>query len=146
VLDDGRLTSGQNETVDARHAIFMATSNTAVAEILDHTAHGGALDEQFLKERIMPALAKTFRLEFINRFDSIVLFQPLSIPGLVEIAQLEIKKLEDRLAKHQVHFELEPNVLERHIAALADPRFGARPVKRFIEETCESLLAESLLS
>ncbi|RJQ34427.1 ATP-dependent Clp protease ATP-binding subunit [Candidatus Parcubacteria bacterium] len=146
VLDDGRLTSGQNETVDARNAIVMATSNTAVTEILEVSSHGMQADEAFVKETIMPILAKTFRLEFINRFDSILIFQPLGTESLVRIAQLEIKKIERRLEKHRVQFDLEPSVIEREIRTLADPRFGARPVKRFVEETCETLLMESLLS
>ncbi|MDP3645630.1 MAG: AAA family ATPase [bacterium] len=144
VLDDGRLTSGQNETVDARNTIIMATSNAAVQEILD--AYAEETDEEtFMREKVLPTLMKTFRLEFLNRFDSILLFKPLSVPSLMEIAQLEIQKIEKRLTKHRVHFEIEPAAIEERIAHMADPRFGARPVKRFIEETCETLLARSLL-
>ncbi len=147
VLDDGRLTSGANETVDARNTIVMATSNAAVAEILDAHAHGKDVNsESFMREVALPILAKTFRLEFLNRFDAILVFKPLTIQGLVDVAHLEIKRVETRLTKHNVRFTVEPNVLEDRIRRIADPRFGARPVKRFIEETCETLLAESLLS
>ncbi len=147
VLDDGRLTSGQNETVDARNAIVMATSNAAVPEILEaFTDGGGEITDVFMQEHVMPALARTFRLEFINRFDAILVFKPLSVSGLLEIAQLEIKKIEKRLEKHGVQFELEPAEIESRILALSDPRFGARPVKRYIEETCETLLADTLLA
>ncbi|MDD4988922.1 MAG: AAA family ATPase [Candidatus Pacebacteria bacterium] len=147
VLDDGRLTSGQNETVDARHSIIMATSNVAVDEILKGFEKGIDIgSEAFLKEKIIPALSKIFRLEFLNRFDSILIFNPLSLKGLVEVAQLEIKKIEKRLSKHKVQFNIDPTLLEARIKTLVDPRFGARPVKRFIEETCESLLARSLLN
>ena len=146
VLDDGRLTSGQNETVDARNTIIMATSNAAVAEILQAFENGGnAEDESFVREYVLPILTKTFRLEFINRFDDVLIFNPLSIPSLTRIAALEIKKIEKRLAKHRVQFDIEPTLIEREIAQRADPRFGARPVKRFIEETCETLLVRSLL-
>jgi ATP-dependent Clp protease ATP-binding subunit ClpA len=146
VLDDGRLTSGQNETVDARNAIFMATSNIGVDDILAGYAAGEQVwDEVFIRERIVPALARTFRLEFINRFDSILIFNPLSVPSLIKIAELEVAKIEQRLSKHKVKFSLDPAVIEEKIKSLADPRFGARPVKRFIEEACESLLAQSLL-
>ncbi len=146
VLDDGRLTSGQNETVDARNAIVMATSNAAVPEILAAFASGATTDtDAFIRETVIPILAKTFRLEFINRFDAIVLFKPLSVPGLMQIAQLEMRKVEKRLSKHNVQFQMDPAIFAEKIQALADPRFGARPVKRFIEETCENLLAESLL-
>jgi ATP-dependent Clp protease ATP-binding subunit ClpC len=146
VLDDGRITSGRNETVDARNTIIMATSNTGVAEILQAIADGDDLsDEAVVREKILPVLTKTFRLEFINRFDAVLIFNPLSVPSLVSIAQLEIKKIEKRLYKHRVQFDIEPATMREKIMHMADPRFGARPVKRFIEETCETLLADSLL-
>jgi ATP-dependent Clp protease ATP-binding subunit ClpA len=150
VLDEGRLTSGQNETVDARNAIIMATSNIGVEEILrnyrERTENTESSRNAFIQEKMMPALAKTFRLEFINRFDSILVFNPLTVEGLIQIAQLEIKKIEKRLSKHRVQFDIDIATLEKHIRPIADPRFGARPVKRFIEETCESLLMNSLMS
>lgn len=146
VLDDGRLTSGQNETVDARHGIFMATSNVAAEQIAEAYAAGEDIQSpDFLAERIMPALRETFRLEFINRFDAILVFNPLTVSALLKVAELEIKKIEERLARHNVRFEIDPVILERKVRALADPRFGARPIKRFIEEACESLLVKSLL-
>ncbi|MBI2030417.1 ATP-dependent Clp protease ATP-binding subunit, partial [Candidatus Kaiserbacteria bacterium] len=102
-------------------------------------------DESFVAETVLPILAKTFRLEFINRFDSILVFNPLTVSGLVQVAQLEIQKIEKRLTKHHARFDIEPKTLEDRIRHIADPRFGARPVKRFIEETCETLLMQSLL-
>ncbi|MDE1925087.1 MAG: ATP-dependent Clp protease ATP-binding subunit [Patescibacteria group bacterium] len=147
VLDEGRLTSGQSETVDARNAIIMATSNAAVAEILDAYAKGGSADdESFVRDTVLPVLSKTFRLEFLNRFDAILIFRPLTVPGLLQVAQLEIQKMEKRFATHRVRFSMEPRALEEQILRVADSRFGARPVKRFIEETCETLVAESLLA
>jgi ATP-dependent Clp protease ATP-binding subunit ClpC len=145
ILDDGRLTSGQNETVDARNCIVMATSNAAVEKILDGYARGVG-GEILLRQSIVPELAKTFRLEFLNRFDSIVLYQPLTKAGLMKIATLEMQKIERRFEKHRVRFKMDPVILQSRIEQLADPRFGARPVKRFIEETCETLLAQSLLN
>ena len=144
VLDDGRLTSGQNETVDARHAIIMMTSNIGVADILEGVEEGVDINsDQFIKTKLMPALSESFRLEFLNRFDHILAFNPLTLDALMAIAQLEIKKVEARLAKHEVAFEIDPQVLREKLMAMSDPRFGARPVKRFIEETCESLLVSS---
>ncbi len=144
VLDDGRLTSGQNETVDARNSIIMATSNAAVTEILQ----GGPdiQSESFIREKVLPVLTRSFRLEFLNRFDSILVFNPLTLKGLVDVAHLEIAKAEARFKQHGVRFEIQPHVLEQKIRSLADPRFGARPVKRFVEETCETLLVSSLLN
>jgi ATP-dependent Clp protease ATP-binding subunit ClpC len=147
VLDDGRLTSGQNETVDARHAIIMMTSNIGVPKILESIATGADVHaEEFIQQLILPELTSVFRLEFLNRFDHILIFNPLSLSVLLQVAQLEIKKIEKRLAKHKVQFQIDSAILEERIKQLADPRFGARPVKRFIEETCESLLVKSLLS
>ncbi len=146
VLDDGRLTSGQNETVDARNAIVMATSNIGVGEILQGIQEGADVNSsEFLQNRILPVLSNAFRLEFLNRFDHILVFNPLTLQSLFDVAQLEIGKIEKRLAAHNVEFNIEPELLRQRISQLADPRFGARPVKRFIEETCESLLVQSLL-
>ena len=147
VLDDGRLTSGQNETVDACNSIIMATSNIGVSVILEaFNKEEDIMDIKFIQEKMIPELAKIFRLEFINRFDSILVFNPLTLPNLIDIARLEIKKIEKRLTKYNVSFDINAEELEEKIRPLVDERFGARPVKRFIEETCESLLANTLLN
>ncbi|MEK7088755.1 MAG: AAA family ATPase [Patescibacteria group bacterium] len=147
VLDDGRLTSGQNETVDACNSIIMATSNIGVNVILEEFNKGeDIMNEKFIQEKMIPELTKIFRLEFINRFDSILVFNPLTLPNLIDIAKLEIKKVEKRLTKHNVSFDINVEELEEKIKPLLDERFGARPVKRFIEETCESLLVNTLLN
>ena len=147
VLDDGRLTSGQNETVDACNSIIMATSNIGVSVILEAFNKGeDIMDQKFIQEKMIPELVKIFRLEFINRFDSILVFNPLTLPNLIDIARLEIKKVEKRLTKHNVSFDINAEELEEKIKPLLDERFGARPVKRFIEETCESLLVNTLLN
>ncbi len=147
VLDDGRLTSGQNETVDACNSIIMATSNIGVNTILEGFNKGeDIMNEKFIQEKMIPELAKIFRLEFINRFDSILIFNPLTLPNLIEIAKLEIKKVEKRLIKHNVFFDINQKELEEKIKPMVDSRFGARPVKRLIEETCESLLVNTLLN
>ena len=147
VLDDGRLTSGQNETVDACNSIIMATSNIGVSVILEAFNKGeDIMHTKFIQEKMLPELAKIFRMEFINRFDSILVFNPLTLPNLIDIARLEIKKVEKRLTKHNVSFDINAKELEEKIKPLLDERFGARPVKRFIEETCESLLVNTLLN
>lgn len=146
VLDDGRLTSGQNETVDARNTVIMATSNAAVSEILAAKEAGiDTQNETFIKDTIVPILSRTFRLEFINRFDKIVVFDPLTVENLVHIAELEIRKLETRLSKYRIQFDIDADTIAKHVRHIADPRFGARPIKRFVEETCESLVVESLV-
>ena len=147
VLDDGRATSGQGETIDFTHTIIMATSNLAVPEII--AAHQSGEDiqsEEFYRDKLMPALSRVFRLEFINRFDAILVFKPLDPTDLLAIAQLTIKKVEARAAQHNIKFKIDPNILVQKIQTLADPRFGARPVVRFVESVCEDLISRKLLS
>ncbi len=147
VLDDGRATSGQGETIDFTHTIIMATSNLAVPEIIEAHQRGDDIhSEQFYQEKLMPALAKAFRLEFINRFDAVLVYKPLDPTDLLAIAQLTIKKVESRAAQHNIKFKIDPNVLVQKIQTLADPRFGARPVVRFVESVCEDLISRKLLS
>ena len=125
----------------------MAMSNLAVPEIIAaHQVGEDSHSEQFYQAKIMPALAKAFRLEFINRFDAVLVFKPLDPPDLLAIAQLTIKKVEARAAQHKVKFTIDPNILVQKIQTLADPRFGARPVVRFVESVCEDLISRKLLS
>ncbi|MDE2312124.1 MAG: ATP-dependent Clp protease ATP-binding subunit [Patescibacteria group bacterium] len=147
ILDDGRITSAQGQTVDLSQSVIMATSNLAVEEILREAADGGDIfSDTFLKGDVMDKLLKHFRMEFLNRFDAIVIFKPLSAEDLTQIALLEIKKIEERVRQHDIRFTFDQQTLKNQIINLADPRFGARPVKRLIEEACESLITETLLN
>ncbi len=147
LLDDGRLTSGQGETVDFTQTIIMATSNLGVSEIIKGFLNQEDINqESFITEKLMPELNKAFRLEFLNRFDAILVFNPLSESDLLQVAMLEIKKIESRVAKHKVKFKIDPEILINKIKTLSDPRFGARPVKRFVETTCENLITQKLLA
>lgn len=146
LLDDGRLTSGQGETVDMTQAIVIATSNLGVESILEGFGAGEDIaGDYFLKTRLMPQLVKNFRMEFLNRFDAILVYNPLSVDNLVDIALLEIKKIEQRVKEHNITFNISREVLAERIRQLADPRFGARPAKRFVEDTCETLITKALL-
>ncbi len=146
ILDDGRLTSGQGETIDFTQTIVMATSNMGVEEIIrGHETGEDVHSDSFFQQRLVPVLSKSFRLEFLNRFDAVLVFKPLTEPDLLEIAKLEIKKVEARVSRHNIKFKIDPSVLVRQIRNLADPRFGARPVKRFVETTCEDLISKKLL-
>lgn len=146
VFDDGRLTDGQGQTVSFTDSIVIATSNLGINEIVKAFEEGkDVTDQQFLEENLMPILLKHFRTEFLNRFDSIIVFKPLSRQDLLKIARLEIKKIEERTKEHNIKFNIDPNILKQRIAGLIDYRFGARPIKRFIEQTCESLIAYKLL-
>jgi ATP-dependent Clp protease ATP-binding subunit ClpA len=147
ILDDGRVTSAKGEVVDLTQSIIMATSNLAVEEILIGSDEGQDLHHpDFVKSRIIPKLLASFRMEFLNRFDSILIYKPLSINDLTDIALLEIKKIEDRTKSHNIKFNVTKEALLGKISELHDPRFGARPVKRFVEEACENLITEKLLN
>lgn len=147
ILDDGRITSASGKTVDLTQSIIMATSNLAVQEILDGYQNGVDIhDENFVKTAIVPKLLQHFRMEFLNRFDGIIIYKPLSGEELVDIAMLEIQKIEKRMSEHNIKFQVTRQSLKSKLSTMADPRFGARPVKRFIEETCENLITEKLLN
>ncbi len=147
VLDDGRITSGQGQVFDATQTVVMATSNIGVESIVTGIGQGRDIhDPDFLKTEVMPQLAKQFRLEFLNRFDAILLYNPLTAENLMEIALLEISAIQERTKKHGITFRIDPALLQRKITGLADPRFGARPVKRFVEEMCETLITQKLIN
>ncbi len=145
ILDDGRLTSGRGETVDAAQSIIIATSNLGVDHIIDNYQQADVTSSTFMQETLMPLLRQNFRTEFLNRFDSITVYQPLTPDALIDIALLEIKKIEERVKDHNIRFSITREALMAKVTELADPRLGARPVKRFIEELCEGLITKKLL-
>lgn len=146
VFDDGRLTDGHGTVVDFTKTIIMATSNIGIETILAAAESGNDVAEPaFLKEQMMPLLQQYFRTEFLNRFEGIIVFNPLSPEVLLDIAHLEIQKIEERLSSHHVRIEISEEALRQKIAELYNPRFGARPLKRFIEQVCEGAVAERLL-
>ena len=146
ILDDGRITSAKGDTVDLTQSIIMATSNLAVEEILNGFSNQQQLnDPGFIKKFIEPKLLTHFRMEFLNRFDAVVIFKPLTEDELTDIALLEIAKIEKRVSEHNIKFSVTRAELRVKAQELSDPRFGARPVKRFVEETCENLITQSLL-
>lgn len=147
VLDDGRLTDGKGHTVDFTKTILIATSNLCTQRILEATMQGeDVTSEQFLSTHLMPFLLRQFRAEFLNRFDAIVVFRPLTTETLLEIARMELQKIEARVASHQIRFSVSDAQLQETVRRFADPRFGARPLKRFLEQTCERLVSAQLLS
>ncbi len=147
ILDDGRITSAAGKTVDLTQSIIMATSNLAVGEILQGFEEGRDIhEENFLKTTVVPKLLEQFRMEFLNRFDAILIYKPLSLQDLTNIALLEISKIEERVREQNIKFNISTDILAQKVAKLYDPRFGARPVKRFIEETCENLITQQLLN
>jgi ATP-dependent Clp protease ATP-binding subunit ClpA len=147
VFDDGRLTDGRGQTSNFTNSIIIATSNLGIGEILKGSRDGIDLNSpEFISNNLMPALLKSFRPEFLNRFDAIIVFNPLSADNLLQIAKLEISKIEERVAEHGVKFNIDDNILREKIIELSNPMLGARPIKRFIEQTCEQLIAMKIMN
>ncbi|MDB4939579.1 MAG: hypothetical protein JWO40_4 [Candidatus Doudnabacteria bacterium] len=147
VFDDGRLSDGQGKTINFTNSIVIATSNLGINEIAEaFTDNVDVNSPEFIEATLMPILMQNFRTEFLNRFDAIIVFNPLNIEDLIKIAMLEIQKIELRTQDHKIKFNIDPETLRSKIISIADPRFGARPIKRFIETTCEGLIAAKLLN
>ncbi|MGB9689630.1 ATP-dependent chaperone ClpB [Thermogutta sp.] len=143
VLDDGRLTDNQGHTVDFTNTIIVMTSNIGSQLIQEITQAGGTEDE--IREAVMHALKQHFLPEFLNRIDEVIIFHPLRKDQIKKIAEIQIRRLKDRLATKGITLE----VTDRAIEALAelgyDPTYGARPLKRVIQQRIENPLALELL-
>ena len=143
VLDDGRLTDGQGRTVDFKNTVIIMTSNLG-SDIIQEQA--GQNDYTSLKEKVMGVLATQFRPEFINRIDETVVFHPLIDEHIKEIANIQLDKLIARLFEKGYQFELLSEALDKIAAHGFDPVFGARPLKRAIQQYVENPLAQKLLA
>jgi ATP-dependent Clp protease ATP-binding subunit ClpB len=142
VLDAGRLTDGQGRTVDFRNTVIVMTSNLGSDRIQE--AAGQASAEQ-LKPMIMDVVSKHFRPEFINRIDEIVVFHPLQKAEIKKIAEIQIAYLATRLKQHDIQLTLSPDAID-YLAQLGfDPVYGARPLKRTLQQELENPLAQQLL-
>ncbi|TSC64699.1 MAG: ATPases with chaperone activity, ATP-binding subunit [Parcubacteria group bacterium Gr01-1014_106] len=147
LLDDGRLTDGQGKTVDFTRAIVIATSNLAHRDIMKAVAAGEDVGSPaFLTQTLRPLLLQHLRPEFVNRFDAILVFRPLDAMTLADIGMLELQKLEMRFQQYGIRFTVSPDTLRAKAQELADPQFGARPLKRYLETLCERIVAERLFT
>ncbi|SHH92845.1 ATP-dependent chaperone ClpB [Ferrimonas marina] len=143
VLDDGRLTDGQGRTVDFRNTVIIMTSNLGSDQIQQHF---GELSYGDLKELVQGVLAQAFRPEFLNRVDETVVFHPLEQEQIARIARIQLDKLQRRLAEKEYQLEIGDEVLAALATAGFDPVFGARPLKRAIQQKLENPLAQAILS
>jgi ATP-dependent Clp protease ATP-binding subunit ClpB len=143
VLDDGRLTDGQGRTVDFKNTVIIMTSNLG-SDIIQEQASNN--DYATLKTKVMNVLINEFRPEFINRIDETVVFHPLANEHIKEIADIQLIKLRERLTEMGYLLEISDAALERIAASGFDPVYGARPLKRAIQQTIENPLAQKLLS
>ncbi|MCH7552222.1 ATP-dependent Clp protease ATP-binding subunit [Patescibacteria group bacterium] len=146
VLDEGQITDGVGRKVDFRHTIIIATSNAGYRLILQAIKEGKDFTQ--LKQKMFDHLFAegTFRPEFINRFDGVVLFRPLTQENLVDIAGLMLKKLQRNLEKQGIEFVITPSLKEKSARLGYNPIFGARNMRRVIQDKVENVLAKALLA
>jgi ATP-dependent Clp protease ATP-binding subunit ClpC len=144
ILDDGRLTDAQGRTVDFKHSVVIMTSNLGADRIQQFARQGGDFDQ--LKEELMQVLRQSFRPEFINRIDEIIVFRALDDQQLAQITRLLLDQLARRL--HAQHIEVEFTDLAVELLAHEgfDPEFGARPLRRTIQRLVENELSRMVLS
>jgi ATP-dependent Clp protease ATP-binding subunit ClpB len=143
VLDDGRLTDGQGRTVDFRNTVIIMTSNLGSDLIQEHHQ---MMAYQEMKAMLMDVLARSFRPEFLNRIDETVVFHPLGIEHIQSIAKIQLGTLMKRLEEMGYKVELRDSLLA-HLAEVGfDPVYGARPLKRAIQQQVENPLAQDILS
>jgi len=150
IFDDGRLTDGQGHIVDFRNTVLIMTSNLGTEYVRSSGSLGFLRSSDDVKEReaqdkIQSELKKTFRPEFINRIDEIITFSQLSLEEMVEIVELQMNEVEERLEEHGISVEV-TNEAQQWLAEIGfDPDFGARPLKRALQKQIESPLSVKLL-
>ncbi|HCU52811.1 MAG TPA: type VI secretion system ATPase TssH, partial [Gammaproteobacteria bacterium] len=142
VLDDGRLTDGQGRTVDFRNSVIIMTSNLGSQAIQEMA---GEENYDRMKLAVMEIVGQHFRPEFVNRIDDIVVFHPLGREQLHRITEIQIRYLRDRLAARDLGLSLTPAALDQLAEAGFDPVYGARPLKRSIQQQIENPLAQEIL-
>jgi ATP-dependent Clp protease ATP-binding subunit ClpB len=143
VLDDGRLTDGQGRTVDFRNTIIVMTSNLG-SDIIQELA-GEAL-YPVMKAAVMEKVSQNFRPEFINRIDEAVVFHPLGREQIRAISGIQIEYLRKRLMEREIGFEITDQAMDLLGEAGFDPVYGARPMKRAIQQQLENPLAQEILA
>jgi ATP-dependent Clp protease ATP-binding subunit ClpC len=156
IMEEGHLSDARGRKVDFRNAIIIMTSNVGAEMIKRQTSLGFNLkrDEQVeermaydeMRKKLMEALRRVFRPEFINRVDSVIVFRALNIEDIKQIVDLELKKVAERLEEHQVTLSATPEAIDLLAKLGYDPDMGARPLKRIIQQRVEDVLSDGLLS
>jgi ATP-dependent Clp protease ATP-binding subunit ClpC len=146
VFDDGRLTDSKGRTADAKNAIFIMTSNFQLSDNVYERAYGLAGDNEIGTQRILKDLTRTFRPEFVNRIDEIIVFNHLKWDDMQKIAKIMIEKIKGRLSKKGIDLEVDGDVLANISKEGYDENFGARPLRRAIEKLLEEPLSEKIIS
>ena len=144
VLDDGRITDSQGRTVDFKNTILIMTSNIGSPYLLDGIDEKGDIKPE-AQEQVMNDLRGHFRPEFLNRLDEIIMFKPLTKDNVGKIVDLMVKELSDRLADQELSLELTDAAKQMVVDNGYDPVYGARPLKRYLQNYVETLTAKKIL-
>ena len=144
LLDDGRLTDNQGRTVDFKNTIVIMTSNIGSAELIDNMNDDGTISED-IKERVTGLLRHSFRPEFLNRIDDIIIFTPLTREQIKGIIELQLSDIRKRLAGREISLEVTDAALDFIAEESYEPQYGARPVKRYLQKHVETEIAEGII-
>ena len=144
VLDDGRLTDSQGRTVDFKNTIIIMTSNIGSQYLIDGLKEDGTIKEEN-KYQVEETLRHSFKPEFLNRIDDIVMFTPLTSEQVYEIIDLQIDNIRKRLADRDIKLEISPAAKEYILENSYDVEYGARPVKRFLQRNVETMLGKLII-
>lgn len=144
VLDDGRLTDNQGRTVDFKNTVIIMTSNIGSHFLIDGIDEDGKIKED-ARENVMADLRASFRPEFLNRVDEIVLFKPLQKSEIYGIIKQSIAEVEKRLVDRDIHIEVTDGALDFILNASFSPQYGARPVKRYISHKLETIISKMII-
>ncbi len=145
VLDDGRITDSQGRTVDFKNTILIMTSNLGAHYLLEGIDAGGSITPE-AEAAVMNELRGAFRPEFLNRLDETILFKPLTKADTTGIVRLLLQELNDRLADRELRVSLTPEAEQLVVEKAYDPVYGARPLKRYLQKTVETLSARLILA
>jgi ATP-dependent Clp protease ATP-binding subunit ClpC len=151
IMEDGHLTDGQGHMVDFRNAVIIMTSNMGAQDIFKTRSLGFSdsaeddLDWEKIRSGILDAVKKTFRPEFINRIDETVIFRSLNKKEMLQIVDLMIVEVSSRLKDRSIDLDVSSEAREYILEKGYDPRFGARPLRRMIQQTVEDHLADMIL-
>jgi ATP-dependent Clp protease ATP-binding subunit ClpB len=140
ILEDGRLTDGQGRTVDFRNTVIIMTSNLG-----SHILQDANFTQDDKRRMVMETVRQSFRPEFLNRVDEIIIFQPLSRDQITKIVDIQLERLRKRLAERRISLELTPKAMEMIGDEGYDPTYGARPLKRVIQRRIQDSLAMAIL-
>ncbi|HCV85287.1 MAG TPA: type VI secretion system ATPase TssH, partial [Deltaproteobacteria bacterium] len=144
ILEDGRLTDSQGRTVDFRNTLILMTSNLGSIKIMEQTRN--KVDFQSIRQSALAELKGHFRPEFLNRVDDTIVFHPLQREDVLEIVQIQLRRLQKRLDERRIELEMSSDAMKLLSETGFDQFYGARPLKRAIQKELETPLARALLS